>query len=375
MVEICAKAAVGNPEELGDCPFCQRVIVTLKEKDVDMPGLDMRLRSPGLDVDYQLNLINLDDKPQWFIDECPSGEVPAMKHEGRWVDDVQIIIGMIEEWYPEPRLATPDEFAEAEHRFQNLYGYFVGFLQSQDPDDGTLQALQEELNALDEHLGENWLVTISRIIISLKICPIFVPTASRCGQGHLLRTPLPQMNILLQDGTKTQSLRANSGLVIDEIPSRELPAMKNEHGHWILQAEEICRIIEELHPEPSLDTPPHLVGVGCNIFGNFEAFLESDDPDDGTEQALLDELEAFDEHIRENGPYIAGEDVTALDFSLTPGLLHVPVALPHFKNWEIPEHLTHVRGYLELMLSRPSFEKTTPEDQYIIAGWEQKLNC
>lgn len=39
---------------------------------------------------------------------------------------------------------------------------------------------------------------------------------------------------------------------------------------------------------------------GCNIFGNFEAFLESDDPDDGTEQALLDELEAFDEHIREN---------------------------------------------------------------------------
>lgn len=58
-----------------------------------------------------------------------------------------------------------------EHRFQNLYGYFVGFLQSQDPDDGTLQALQEELNALDEHLGENVRVFRSRknILFKMKI--------------------------------------------------------------------------------------------------------------------------------------------------------------------------------------------------------------
>nr|XP_011469730.1 PREDICTED: glutathione S-transferase DHAR2-like [Fragaria vesca subsp. vesca] len=213
MVEICAKAAVGNPEELGDCPFCQRVIVTLKEKDVD----------------YQLNLINLDDKPQWFIDECPSGEVPAMKHEGRWVDDVQIIIGMIEEWYPEPRLATPDEFAEAEHRFQNLYGYFVGFLQSQDPNDGTLQGLQEELNALDEHLGEN-------------------------------------------------------------------------------------------------------------------------------------------------GPFIAGEDFTAVDINVVPLLVNFIVACNHFKDYNFFEDMPNIRTYCESMWSRSSITDTTPADEYIIAGWEQKLN-
>ena len=37
---------------------------------------------------------------------------------------------------------------------------------------------------------------------------------------------------------------------------------------------------------------------GSKIFGSFVSFLKSKDPNDGTEQALLDELKALDEHLK-----------------------------------------------------------------------------
>jgi hypothetical protein len=44
---------------------------------------------------------------------------------------------------------------------------------------------------------------------------------------------------------------------------------------------------------------------GSKIFSTFIGFLKSKDPGDGTEQALLDELSAFNDHIKENVcPYL-----------------------------------------------------------------------
>lgn len=48
------------------------------------------------------------------------------------------------------------------------------------------------------------------------------------------------------------------------------------------------------------------------------------------------------------GPYIAGEKVTAVDLSLAPKLYHLVVALGHFKNWNIPESLVHVHNYTKV---------------------------
>lgn len=39
---------------------------------------------------------------------------------------------------------------------------------------------------------------------------------------------------------------------------------------------------------------------GSKIFGSFVTFLKSKDPNDGTEQALLAELSALDEHLKAN---------------------------------------------------------------------------
>ncbi|XP_059666193.1 glutathione S-transferase DHAR2-like [Cornus florida] len=210
-VEVCAKAAVGAPEILGDCPFSQRVLLTLEEKKIP----------------YKIHLINTSDKPQWFLEANPEGKVPVIKSDDKWVPDSDVIVG----------------------------------------------------------------------------------------------------------------------------------------------------IIEENHPDPPLSPPPELSSVGSKIFPAFVKFLKSKDPSDGSEQALLDELKALDEHLKAHGPYINGENISAVDLSLAPKLYHLEVALGHFKKWTVPESLVHVRNYMKLLFSRESFEKTKAAKEHVIAGWEPKVNA
>ncbi|CAN1257679.1 Glutathione S-transferase DHAR2 [Linum perenne] len=132
-VEIAVKAATGAPDLQGDCPFCQRVQLTLEEKKVP----------------YKLHLVNLSDKPQWFLDISPEGKVPVVKFDEKWVADSDVIVGIIEEKYPEPSLVTPDEFASVGSK---IFMSFINFLKSKDSSDGTEQALVEQLKALDDHL-------------------------------------------------------------------------------------------------------------------------------------------------------------------------------------------------------------------------------
>ncbi|GFY83633.1 dehydroascorbate reductase 2 [Actinidia rufa] len=92
-VELCVKAASGYPDVLGDCPFCQRVQLTLEEKKIP----------------YKMNLINLNDKPQWFLEVSPEGKVPVIKFDDKWIPDSDVIVGLIEEKFPDPPLSPPPE--------------------------------------------------------------------------------------------------------------------------------------------------------------------------------------------------------------------------------------------------------------------------
>ncbi|XP_074281166.1 glutathione S-transferase DHAR2-like [Silene latifolia] len=210
-VEVCAKAATGAPDVLGDCPFTQRVLLTLEEKKVP----------------YQVHLIDVTNKPKWFLEVNPEGKVPVIKFDDKWIPDSDVITLLLEEKYPHPSLAPN----------------------------------------------------------------------------------------------------------------------------------------------------PHFSSVGSKIFSAFVSFLKSKDANDGTEQALLDELKALDEHLKSHGPYICGEKVTAFDMSLAPKLYHLEVALGHFKSWSVPDNLTHVCNYMKLLFNRESFEKTKAAKEYVVAGWAPKVNA
>ncbi|KAJ4804568.1 Chloride intracellular channel protein 1 [Rhynchospora pubera] len=197
VVEVLVKAAYGAPDKLGDCPFCQRVLLTLEEKNVP----------------YQLKLVNLSDKPDWFLEINPDGKVPVYKDDDeKWVPDSDVIVQIIEEKYPEPSLVTPSEYSNVK------------------------------------------------------------------------------------------------------------------------------------------------------------------DPTDGAEQALLDELRFFDDHLMEHGPYVSGDHISAVDLSIAPKLYHMEVALGHFKGWKVPESFANVHAYTKLIFSRESFTKTKAADEFMIAAWAEKLS-
>ncbi|XP_042489295.1 glutathione S-transferase DHAR2 [Macadamia integrifolia] len=132
-LEICCKAAAGAPDILGDCPFSQRVLLSLEEKKIP----------------YELRLIDVSNKPQWFLEVNPEGKVPVIKFEDKWIADSDIITQLLEEKFPEPPLCPPPEFASVGSK---IFPSFVKFLKSKDPSDGTEQELLNALSDLEEHL-------------------------------------------------------------------------------------------------------------------------------------------------------------------------------------------------------------------------------
>ncbi|KAH1226475.1 Glutathione S-transferase DHAR3, chloroplastic [Glycine max] len=124
--EIAVKASVTTPNRLGDCPFCQRVLLTLEEK-------------------------HLPYDPK-FLKVNPDGKVPVIKFDEKWVPDSDIITQTLEEKYPSPPLLTPPEKATAGSK---IFSTFIGFLKSKDPNDGTEQALLSELSSFSDYIKEN----------------------------------------------------------------------------------------------------------------------------------------------------------------------------------------------------------------------------
>ncbi|XP_012838812.1 PREDICTED: glutathione S-transferase DHAR3, chloroplastic, partial [Erythranthe guttata] len=155
-------------------------------------------------------------------------------------------------------------------------------------------------------------------------------------------------------------------------PEGKVPIIKLGEK-WIPDSDVITQALEEKFPEPSLATPPEKATVGSKIFSTFIGFLKSKDSSDGTEQALLNELTAFNDYLQENGPFINGELISAADLSLAPKLYHLEIALGHYKKWSIPDSLTYVNSYMKTIFSKDSFVNTRAEPKDVIEGWRPKV--
>ncbi|KAF7128931.1 hypothetical protein RHSIM_Rhsim10G0176600 [Rhododendron simsii] len=208
-LEVCVKASITTPNKLGDCPFTQRVLLTLEEKHLP----------------YDIKLVDFAKKPQWFLKVSPEGKVPVIKIDEKWIADSDVI---------------------------------------------------------------------------------------------------------------TQEL-------------------------------------EEKFPDPPLGTPPEKASVGSKIFSTFIGFLKSKDPNDGTEEALLNELTAFNDYLKENGPFVNGKQISAADLSLGPKLYHLEISLGHYKNWSVPDSLPYVKSYMKTIFSMDSFVKTRALPEDVIEGWRPKV--
>lgn len=135
-LEVLAKESHTAPNKLGDCPFTQRVLLTLEEKHLP----------------YDLKLVDLRNKPEWFLSISPEGKVPLIKLDEKWIPDSDVITQALEEKFPEPSLVTPPEKAVVGSK---IFSTFIGFLKSKDPSDGTEQALLDQLTDLNSYLEKN----------------------------------------------------------------------------------------------------------------------------------------------------------------------------------------------------------------------------
>jgi glutathione S-transferase len=74
------------------CPYAHRVRLVLQEKGVD----------------FDLIEIDLQNKPDWFADISPQGQVPVLQHEHNRLWESSIINEYLDEVFPEPPLMPKD---------------------------------------------------------------------------------------------------------------------------------------------------------------------------------------------------------------------------------------------------------------------------
>mmetsp|Transcript_43759 Transcript_43759/g.139485 ORF Transcript_43759/g.139485 Transcript_43759/m.139485 type:complete len:210 (-) Transcript_43759:67-696(-) len=135
-LKVYVKAQPGT-SVLGDCPFSQRVLMMLEEKNAE----------------YTMVPVDISDKPDWFVKLSPNGGVPVLL-DGNYLPHIMgesaEICDYLEEKFPEPKLESSEGREEVG---ANVFGAFVQFVKSP-PDDpeGKEAALLKELKALDAYL-------------------------------------------------------------------------------------------------------------------------------------------------------------------------------------------------------------------------------
>lgn len=82
------------------CPFAQRTRMALMEKSID----------------FELTEIDLDAKPDWFLEISPYGKVPVIRHDDTVVYESAVINEYLEEVFPDHPLLPTDPAQRATAR-------------------------------------------------------------------------------------------------------------------------------------------------------------------------------------------------------------------------------------------------------------------
>ncbi|XP_062228559.1 glutathione S-transferase DHAR1, mitochondrial-like [Phragmites australis] len=154
---------------------------------------------------------------------------------------------------------------------------------------------------------------------------------------HLLPRPPPAPRLGSAAGGLRQAVchrpRPPRRLLFQINPEGKVPIVKVE-DKWISDSDIITQVIEEKYPELSLATPPN--------------------------KASMDHLLMVEQFL--------------LLISLGPKLYHMEIALGHYKNWSVPDSLSHVKTYMKSIFLMDSFVDTRSLPHYWMAPKSYRLN-
>jgi glutathione S-transferase len=133
----------GSPEknELGDCPFSHRTMLTMEEKGIK----------------YHKHLLDENAMPEWVKEVCEGKkQIPFVREveSDKWMYDSDKIIPMLEDKFPEHKLGKPDDTPQVGTELFPKFMEFVSSKPGKDEDEKK-QALVTELRSIDEYLANS----------------------------------------------------------------------------------------------------------------------------------------------------------------------------------------------------------------------------
>ena len=185
------------------CPFVQRVTALLEAKNID----------------YELEFISLSDKPQWFLDVSPNGQVPVLLTDGGdALFESDAIVEYLEEAFPvlQPELSLEEKAKNRAWSYLAAKNYLVQCSAQRSPDQDVLrersQKLGKAFDRMEQRLGDTryfagdtlgivdvaWLPLLHRAdIIMRRSCYDFVGDRPKLKtwQRQLLATGLAEKSV------------------------------------------------------------------------------------------------------------------------------------------------------------------------------------
>ncbi len=126
------------------CPYVQRSVIKLNHKQVDF------------DIEY----IDLQNKPDWFLKISPLGKVPVLKVDDTVIFESAVINEYLDEVNP-PSLHPADPLRKAHNRAWIEFGsglfmehYWLSVAQDEETFNQKRQSLEQKLAQVEAQLGE-----------------------------------------------------------------------------------------------------------------------------------------------------------------------------------------------------------------------------
>ena len=127
------------------CPFVQRVTALLEAKNIP----------------YEIEYISLSDKPQWFLDISPNGQVPVLiTDDGQALFESDAIVEYIEEIFPalQPDISLEKKATNRAWSYLASKNYLVQCSAQRSPDQNVLKERSEKLgkafDRIEKQLGD-----------------------------------------------------------------------------------------------------------------------------------------------------------------------------------------------------------------------------
>lgn len=185
------------------CPFVQRVTALLEAKSIP----------------YDLEFISLSDKPQWFLDISPNGQVPVLiTDHGKALFESDAIVEYLEEAYSalQPEISLEDKATNRAWSYLASKNYLIQCSAQRSPDADVLNERSEKLgkafDRIEKQLGETpyfggdtigmvdiaWLTLLHRAdIVQRRTCYDFIGDRPKLKnwQKQLLGTGLAEKSV------------------------------------------------------------------------------------------------------------------------------------------------------------------------------------